>query len=59
MVIRVVEKTMQIKSLHDVIVLTDDERTLNTINDAGYKAVMTSEHYASGIYRIAEYMKKV
>ncbi len=56
MVIRVVEKAMQVKSLHDVVVLTDDERILNIINDAGYKAAMTSEHCASGTDRIAEYM---
>lgn len=57
MVIRVVEQAMQVKNLHDVIVLTDDERILNTVKNAGYKAVMTSEHCASGTDRIAEYMK--
>ena len=57
MVIRVVEKAMQAKSLHDVVVLTDDERILNTVNSAGYKAVMTSERCASGTDRIAEYMQ--
>lgn len=57
MVIHVVEKAMQAKSLHDVIVLTDDERILNAVNNAGYKAVMTSEQCASGTDRIAEYMQ--
>jgi len=57
MVIRVVEKAMQAKSLHDVVVLTDDERILDTVNNAGYKAVMTSERCASGTDRIAEYMQ--
>jgi 3-deoxy-manno-octulosonate cytidylyltransferase (CMP-KDO synthetase) len=57
MVIRVVEQAMQSKSLDDVVVLTDDERILDTINNAGYKAVMTSEQCASGTDRIAEYMQ--
>lgn len=57
MVVRVVEKAMQVKSLHDVVVLTDDERILHTVTNAGYKAVMTSEHCASGTDRIAEYMQ--
>ena len=57
MVIRVVEKARQAKSLHDVVVLTDDERILHTVTSAGYKAVMTSEHCASGTDRIAEYMQ--
>lgn len=56
MVIRVVEKAFQAKSLHDVVVLTDDERILDTVNNAGFKAVMTSEQCASGTDRIAEYM---
>ena len=33
MVIRVVEKAMQVKNLHDVVVLTDDERILKVVND--------------------------
>ena len=57
MVIRVVEQALQVKSLDDVIVLTDDERILKTVNDAGYKAVMTSEQCASGTDRLAEYMQ--
>ena len=57
MVIRVVEQAMQAKSLDDVVVLTDDKRILDTINNAGYRAVMTSEHCASGTDRIAEYMQ--
>ena len=57
MVIRVVEKAMQVKNLHDVVVLTDDERILKVVNNAGYKAVMTSERCASGTDRIAEFMQ--
>jgi len=57
MVIRVVELALQVKSLDDVIVLTDDERILDTINNAGYQAVMTSQNCATGTDRIAEYMQ--
>lgn len=57
MVIRVLEQATQVKSLDEVIVLTDDERILNTVNDAGYKAVMTSQQCATGTDRIAEYMR--
>ena len=56
MVIRVVEQARQAKSLDEVIVLTDDERILDTVTGAGYKAVMTSENCASGTDRIADYM---
>jgi 3-deoxy-manno-octulosonate cytidylyltransferase (CMP-KDO synthetase) len=58
MVIRVVEQAMQAKSLDEVVVLTDDERIFDAVNDAGYKAVMTSEDCASGTDRIAEYMQQ-
>lgn len=57
MVIRVVEQAMQAKKLDEVVVLTDDKRILDTIHEAGYKAVMTSEHCATGTDRIAEYMQ--
>jgi 3-deoxy-manno-octulosonate cytidylyltransferase (CMP-KDO synthetase) len=56
MVIRVVELAMQARSLDDVVVLTDDKRILDTVNKAGYRAVMTSERCATGTDRIAEYM---
>lgn len=57
MVLRVVEKAKQAKSLQDVVVLTDDERILNVVLGAGHKAVMTSTQCASGTDRIAEYMQ--
>jgi len=57
MVIRVVEQALQAKSLNEVVVLTDDERIRDAVKNAGYQAVMTSEHCASGTDRIAEYMK--
>jgi len=58
MVIRVVEQAMQAGSLDHVVVLTDDERILDTVKNAGYQAVMTSEYCASGTDRIAEYMQQ-
>jgi 3-deoxy-manno-octulosonate cytidylyltransferase (CMP-KDO synthetase) len=58
MVIRVVEEAMQARSLDSVVVLTDDERILDTVKNAGYQAVMTSVHCASGTDRIAEYMQQ-
>ncbi len=58
MVIRVIEQALQANSLDEVVVLTDDQRILDTVNDAGFRAVMTSEHCASGTDRIAEYMQQ-
>ena len=58
MVIRVVEQALQARSLDSVVVLTDDQRILDTVKNAGYQAVMTSEHCASGTDRIAEYMQQ-
>ncbi len=56
MVLHVVEKAMQATRLDEVVVLTDDERILNTVIKAGYRAEMTSTECASGTDRIAEYM---
>jgi len=58
MVVRVLEKAMQAKTLDEVVVLTDDPRILDTVNNAGYKAVMTSPQCASGTDRIADYMRQ-
>ncbi|MCK5003389.1 MAG: 3-deoxy-manno-octulosonate cytidylyltransferase [Gammaproteobacteria bacterium] len=58
MVLHVLERAKQAKQLHDVVVLTDDERILNTIIEAGHHAVMTSTECHSGTDRIAEYMNQ-
>lgn len=58
MVLRVLEKARQVKCLDDVVVLTDDQRIFDTVSNAGYTAVMTSEQCASGTDRIAEYMQR-
>lgn len=58
MILHVVEKALQAEMLTDVVVLTDDERILKTVTDAGYRAALTSENCASGTDRIAEYMQQ-
>ncbi|MDT8452434.1 MAG: 3-deoxy-manno-octulosonate cytidylyltransferase [Gammaproteobacteria bacterium] len=58
MVLHVLERAKQAKQLHDVVVLTDDERILHAITDAGHHAMMTSSECASGTDRIAEYMRQ-
>jgi 3-deoxy-manno-octulosonate cytidylyltransferase (CMP-KDO synthetase) len=58
MIIHVLERALQAATLSDVIVLTDDRRIFDVVNDAGYSAAMTSENCASGTDRIAEYMQE-
>jgi len=57
MILHVVERAKQARTLSDVVVLSDDQRILETVIDAGYQAVLTSENCASGTDRIAEYMQ--
>ncbi len=56
MILRVAEKAKQCVLLSDVVVLTDDQRIFDVVNDAGYSVAMTSENCASGTDRIAEFM---
>ncbi len=56
MILHVAEKASQASTLSDVVVLTDDQRIYDTVQSAGYKAVITSESCASGTDRIAEFM---
>ena len=58
MILHVVEKAKQAKTLDDVVVLTDDQRILDAVSSAGFQACMTSESCASGTDRIAEYMQQ-
>lgn len=58
MIIRVAEKVMQASTLSDMVVLTDDQRIIDVVTNAGYNAAITSENCASGTDRIAEYMQK-
>lgn len=57
MVLHIVEKAKQAEKLDDVVVLTDDERILIVVTEAGHRAVMTSPECASGTDRIADYMQ--
>ena len=57
MIIHVIEKALQAKSLSDVVVLTDDKRIFDVVDNAGYSVAMTSENCASGTDRIAEHMQ--
>lgn len=57
MVLHIVEKAKQARSLHDVVVLTDDQRIMDTVISAGHKAVMTSPECASGTDRLADFMQ--
>ena len=58
MILHVVEKAKRCTSLSNVIVLTDDQRIFDAVNDAGHHACMTSESCASGTDRLAEYMQQ-
>ena len=58
MILHVAEKASRASTLSGVVVLTDDQRIYDTVNDAGYRAVMTSENCASGTDRIAEFMQQ-
>jgi len=58
MIIHVVERALQAATLSDVVVLTDDQRIFETVDDAGYSVAMTSADCASGTDRIAEYMQE-
>jgi 3-deoxy-manno-octulosonate cytidylyltransferase (CMP-KDO synthetase) len=58
MILHVVEKARQSPALSDVVVLTDDRRIFDVVNNAGYSVTMTSENCASGTDRIAEFMQQ-
>ena len=50
----VFEQTSKAKSVSEVIVATDDSRILDTVNNFGGNAIMTSANHESGTDRIAE-----
>jgi 3-deoxy-manno-octulosonate cytidylyltransferase (CMP-KDO synthetase) len=58
MILRVIEKAKQAIHIDDVVVLTEDERILTTVIDAGHHATMTSPKCASGTDRIADYLNQ-
>ncbi len=58
MILHVVEKARLSSALSEVVVLTDDQRIFDVVNNAGYRVSMTSENCASGTDRIAEFMQQ-
>jgi 3-deoxy-manno-octulosonate cytidylyltransferase (CMP-KDO synthetase) len=54
MILHVLERVSQIKSLATVCVATDDERIFQTVEKASFKAIMTSREAATGTDRLAE-----
>jgi len=58
MVLHIIEKAHKAVNLDDIIVLTDDQRIMDIVVNAGHKAIMTSPDCASGTDRIADYMQQ-
>lgn len=56
MVVRVVERAAKAKKLDDLVVLTDDQRVVEAVENAGFKAVMTSASCRSGTERLIDYL---
>lgn len=54
MILHVVERSLSISALEDVVVATDDQRILQCVQNAGYQAVLTSKAHPSGTDRVAE-----
>ena len=54
MIVRVVQRALEVPSVETVAVATDDERIRKVVRDAGFEAVMTSRTHPSGTDRIAE-----
>jgi 3-deoxy-manno-octulosonate cytidylyltransferase (CMP-KDO synthetase) len=54
MICWVVEQALAARNVARAIVATDDERIHQVVKSAGYEAMMTSKHHASGTDRIAE-----
>lgn len=53
------ERCKSATSLSEIIVATDDERILETVEHFGGKAVMTSKHHPTGTDRLAEVCGKL
>ena len=54
MIQHVYERVRKAKSVHRVVVATDDERILQAVRDFGGEAVMTRSDHRSGSERVAE-----
>ncbi len=55
MILHVLDRAKQCKTLDEVVVLTDDQRIYKVVNEAGGAVAMTSPDCANGTERIAEY----
>lgn len=56
LILHVVERAKQVKSINDVVVLTDDERIFTVVKNAGYQAAMTDQNCANGTARIIDFL---
>ena len=59
LIIRVSEIASEAVGIENVFIATDDKRIANTVNDAGYKFIMTSESALTGTDRVAEAAQKL
>ncbi|MGD9209641.1 MAG: 3-deoxy-manno-octulosonate cytidylyltransferase [Desulfobacteraceae bacterium] len=56
MIQHVYEKALSVAAVDAVVVVTDDQRVVNAVNEFGGKAVMTSPDHVSGTDRMVEVM---
>lgn len=54
MICWVAERTQAARNVAGVIVATDDQRIVDAVEDAGFKAMLTNRDHASGTDRVAE-----
>ena len=54
MILWVVERALAARNITRAIVATDDHRIVDAVREAGFEAMMTSAHHASGSDRLAE-----
>jgi 3-deoxy-manno-octulosonate cytidylyltransferase (CMP-KDO synthetase) len=59
MVLRVVGRARQVKSIDRVIVATDDQRVFDCVSSAGEEAIMTRNDHRTGTDRLAEVAKQL
>lgn len=59
MILRVVECATAVKSIHQVIVATDDQRIFEVVTEAGFEVVMTSPDHQTGTDRLAEVAENI
>ncbi|PIQ82342.1 MAG: 3-deoxy-manno-octulosonate cytidylyltransferase [Candidatus Omnitrophica bacterium CG11_big_fil_rev_8_21_14_0_20_64_10] len=59
MILRVVAQALKSRSLEEVVVVTDDDRIRETVEAAGFRAVMTSSDCFTGTDRVAEAVSRV